>query len=127
MDTKTVRAISDYIKSNAETPFEWGVFDCCIFSSHVINMQTGLDLHGPYAGKYDSETSAKSLLKKLGTIEHNLDGVFERIDSNNARRGDVSKLESGVMAVHFSGVLWATTESGVKPTSEKPVITWRVA
>lgn len=126
MHTTTVLAISDLMKKHADTPFEWGVFDCCVFTSEAIKIQTGIDLYADYRGKYDSQKSAMDIQKVMGDIESQLDEHFERVDPMSARRGDVHMLEDGVMALQFSGYRWATTEKGVKPTQTKSKLCWRV-
>lgn len=126
MQTTTVLAISDHIKKHANTPFEWGVFDCCVFVSHVIKIQTDIDLYADYSGKYNSEKSSLAIQKEIGTIESQLDKHFERIDPMHASRGDIHMLTDGVMALQFSGYRWATTDNGVKPSSVESKICWRI-
>lgn len=126
MNTETVTAISSYIRDNADTPFEWGKFDCCIFTSHIINLQTEIDLYQPYAGKYHDEKSALAALKSIGSIESQMDKHFDRINPDLARRGDIHMLTDGVMAVQFSGHRWATTTNGVKPSETESKVCWRI-
>lgn len=126
MDTKTVAAISKFITENAQTPFKWGEFDCCTVINEVISLQTGLDLYGPYRGKYHSELGAAKIQKQIGTVRQTLDDRFDRIDPLLARRGDIHELEDGIMGFQFSGFIWAACTDGLKFTDKKPVITWRV-
>jgi hypothetical protein len=126
MNTSQVTDISNYIRDNMHTPFEWGVFDCCVFASHCVYLQTGIDLYEPYRGKYDSELSAAKAQKKYGTIEVKLDEHFERIEPATAQRGDIHMLESGVMAVQFNGI-WAAATNGVSLTQDKTKLCWRIA
>ena len=127
MDTAKVTAISQYIRENQSTPFEWGVFDCCVFASHIVKLQTGLDLYEPYRGIYSSKKASIKALATIGTIESQLDKHFDRIDPSLAQRGDIHMLASGVMAVQFSGHIWATSENGVGVTQEDTNICWRIA
>ncbi|CAM0044371.1 hypothetical protein VPHK394_0033 [Vibrio phage K394] len=126
MHTTTVLAISDHIKLHADTPFEWGVFDCCVFTSHIVKIQTDIDLYADYVGKYNSEQSAVEIQKQVGTIESQLDKHFERVDPMHARRGDIHMLADGVMALQFSGHRWATTTTGVKPSRVESKLCWRI-
>lgn len=126
MHTTTVLAISNYMKQHADTPFEWGVFDCCVFTSEVIRLQTDLDLYQNHRGKYDSLKSSLKIQKELGTIESIMDAEFKRVDPSTASRGDIHMLEDGVMALQFSGYRWATTETGVKPSRIESKICWRI-
>lgn len=127
MHTTTVIEISDYIKKHADTPFKWGVFDCCVFVSHVIELQTGLQLHKPYSGKYNDEQSSIEIQDDIGTVESLMDSHFARVEPDQASRGDIHMLEDGVMALQFSGYRWATTKDGVKPSQVESKICWRVA
>lgn len=126
MDLEKVEALSDYIRANRNTPFKWGVFDCCVVTSKVIEIQTGLDLYEPYKGKYKSEKGAQSALKKIGAIETTLDQHFEQISPNFMQRGDVAMMESGVMAFRFGNSLVSTTEEGLKHIRGKVKTAWRV-
>lgn len=126
MNTTQVTAISNYIRDNSDTPFEWGKFDCCIFTSEVIRLQTEIDLYQPYVGKYHSEATAKKALKSIGTIESQLDKHFDRINPNLAQRGDIHMLKDGVMAVQFSGQRFATTSKGVRPSETESKLCWRI-
>lgn len=126
MDTATVTAISKYIRDNIDTPFEWGVFDCCVFSSKIIELQTGIDLYSPYSGKYKTERGAALAQKKYGSIEDNLDKHFKRIVPSLAQRGDIHMMANGVMAVQFGGSILGTTEHGIRQLHEETNICWRV-
>ena len=128
MDTKLVQDLSDYIKLNAKVPFEWGVFDCCIFSLKCVEIQTGLDLYKDYRGKYKTELGAKRAVKKFGTVESKLDKHFERVDPRLARRGDIIMHESGNFGVCFGGGVYSTSDLGVTRANhnEKPYLCWRV-
>ncbi|HIF9075767.1 TPA: DUF6950 family protein [Photobacterium damselae] len=126
MHTETVAKIADYIKENADTPFKWGEFDCCIFISEAIFLQTGLDLYEPYRGKYSTEIGAARAQKKYGTIEHTLDAHFKRVDPMLMCRGDVGMLESGVMFLYFGFNKWAASTEGVSVIDAPVKYVWRV-
>jgi len=126
MDLKKIEALSDYIRANQNTPFKWGVFDCCIAASKIIEIQTGIDLYAPYKGKYKTEKGAISALKKLGSIESALDKHFEQISPNFMQRGDVAMMDNGVMAFRFGNSLISTTDAGLKHIRGKVKTAWRI-
>lgn len=127
MKTEMVVKISEYIKTNRNRPFERGVFDCCVFVSDIMEIQTGLDLFAPYRGMYNDEKGALRALKKIGSIESQLDKHFKRIDPALAQRGDISMLESDAMAAHFAGGILALSSEGIAFTDQKPKICWSVS
>lgn len=126
MRTELVTEISNYIRSNQNTPFEWGKFDCCVFIAGAIEIITGLDLYAKYRGGYESELGAAKIQKTVGTIEDTLDSHFERVGALQMRRGDVGMLESGIMFLYFGGSKWAASKNGVAMINEKVKHVWRV-
>lgn len=78
-------------------PFSWGESDCCtglVFPA--IEAVTGVDLGGPYRGKYRTARGAFAALKRQGH-----DGILELFQANfeecpvaQARAGDVVGLQS---------------------------------
>ena len=81
------RDIVEYIKNNINRPFKWGEFDCCVFISDCIKIQTGLDLYKPYRGKYFDEQSSLKAQKEIGYVPFVLDSHFNQIDISLIRRG----------------------------------------
>ena len=126
MDLKKIEALSDYIKANQRTPFQWGVFDCCVLIAKVIEIQTGIDLYKPYKGKYKTEKGAQLALKKYGSVESALDQHFEQISPNFMQRGDVAMMEDGVMAFRFGNSLISTTDNGLYRIRGKVKTAWRI-
>ena len=58
--------LNQYIDSVRDRKFEWGVFDCCVFSAGVIQAVTGIDYMYEFRGKYDSEASSQQALESIG-------------------------------------------------------------
>lgn len=126
MKTEHVKQLSDYIKENSNTPFQWGVFDCSVFASKAIEIQTGMNLRKEFEGKYFSKRESLEIQKSIDTIENIMDSHFSRINPNFASRGDIYMLENNTMGVEFGGVL-STTEAGIKPAKNEVRICWRVS
>ena len=69
-----------------------GASPCARFAAGAVAAQTGVDVHAPYEGKYDSELSAAKALRKIGagTLDATFDLYFDRRPSPAfAQRGDV--------------------------------------
>lgn len=56
----------DYMRSVWHTPFEWGVFDCFIFTGQVVKVITGDDYVDQVIGKYSNYDEAVELAKGFG-------------------------------------------------------------
>jgi hypothetical protein len=69
-----------------------GAAPCARFAAGAVEAQTGVDVHAPFAGKYDGELSAAKALRKIGAgdLKSTFDLYFERRESPAfAQRGDV--------------------------------------
>ena len=58
-------AFDSFIEKNKNKPFEWGTWDCCLFSNALIKNITGEDLI-PKTLKWKDEKSAIKSIKKYG-------------------------------------------------------------
>lgn len=54
-----------FIHDNRNKPFEWGSWDCCLFSNALIKNMTGEDLI-PKTLKWKDQQSAMKAIKKYG-------------------------------------------------------------
>jgi len=73
-------ALSRYLKSKKNTPFEWGVNDCVTFTADYFKETTGIDLISEYRG-YSTTQEANNITGgdllamvkiKLGEPKYNL-------------------------------------------------------
>jgi hypothetical protein len=87
-------ALAIYIDANLRTPFEWGVFDCCLFATNAVREITGTDLAAGFRDKYTNRTGALKQIAQYGDLQ----GLAEAIALINeipevgllfASRGDV--------------------------------------
>jgi hypothetical protein len=85
-----VQLTREYIERNAETPFEWGVFDCGLFVLGYLKEVQGIDLIEKYNLSYSTELGSKRAVKKYGfdTLEELVDSEFDRVD--RPKRGDLA-------------------------------------
>jgi len=95
---------SEIYKYN-NTPFEWGVNDCLLFSSAIAHSKTGKTLVEEFRGQYKTPKQALVLLKENGIehLEEIYDHFFERIDKNFAKVGDIVLCENeGLLGMCFA-------------------------
>lgn len=80
--------LPEYLTTHLGEPFAWGSHDCVLFVGRWIALATGID---PLADlpKWQSETQARRVIKKVGGLEKAMDARFKRIDPNFAKDGDV--------------------------------------
>lgn len=58
-----------YIEESRTRPFEWAVFDCCLFAADVVDVVTGSTYRAQLADKYSDETTALAYIDSFGTLE----------------------------------------------------------
>lgn len=95
--TDRYEALANFLRDRAETPFQWGVNDCCVFAADAVLSQTGRDLAAGWRGKYDDELSAEVVLLAFGGIAKIATealGIALPLVTT-AQRGDVVLFESG--------------------------------
>lgn len=95
MESKLI-SLLEFVKSRKNTPFEWGVNDCCLFTADAVLAMGGPDLAERVRGKYHTEIGAKRVLSKTFKSGLNgvLSGILPTIDKEFAQRGDIVLFES---------------------------------
>jgi hypothetical protein len=53
--------LAECIKDAYDKTFEWGTFDCCMFSADTVFALTGVDLAADYRGSYSTEDGAYAI------------------------------------------------------------------
>jgi|DEB19_MinimDraft_3_1074340.scaffolds.fasta_scaffold00464_10 hypothetical protein len=94
-----------------ETLFEWGKCDCILWVCDYIYKIHGVDHAKDYRGKYNSQLSARRIMRKLGadTIESLVDSYYKRVHITFAKRGDLILSPNKAMGIclgvysHFLG------------------------
>lgn len=108
-------ALSDYIASKRDVPFEYGVNDCCVFATGAVEAITGEDKFAEFRGKYDSLKGSIRALKEIGEgdLESTFDARFPVIPIASAQRGDLVLLDDsvGVVAGRFA---WFVSDDGLE-------------
>lgn len=81
------KRLDNYLKTQAETEFVWGVNDCCHFAAKAAEIITGVGYGDLYpCADYKS---AAELLKKHGGVVCIADNHYSRIAVKFAQRGDI--------------------------------------
>jgi len=88
-ETKLVRAV----EAANNTPFKWGVHDCCTFTANCVEAMTGRNPMAQFIGKYHDKKSALRALRKFGkgSLYKTLESLFGApISPEKAIRGDLA-------------------------------------
>ena len=126
-------ALAEIIGRHRNTPFSWGVFDCCTFVSDCAIAICGVDPVAEYRGKYRTEIGAKrALIKRHGSIDGIFDACFDRVPIGEIQRGDIVtyKDDEGMSAaaIYYGGKYWAAMrDGGADAVTIKPESAWRVS
>ena len=86
------RLLSEYLQSEMDRPFEWGVHDCLLFSASCVHVVTGVDPAASYRRAYDSALGAYRIMNDAGGFDALIEYCmpdYERVHLNFAQRGDV--------------------------------------
>lgn len=59
------RELDTFLRENANQPFVWSQWDCCLFAANAIQAMTGVDIASDFRGKYTNEASAFALIKSV--------------------------------------------------------------
>ena len=109
-------SLEAHLYSRIDTPFAWGVHDCCLFAADAIEAMHGVDIADDFRGKYSDQVSAMELIKTVtggSTIADaaahcaSKHGMTEHQFPLMAQRGDLVVMKNGdnVIAgvVHLNG------------------------
>jgi len=89
--------ILDDFMAAANRPFEWGAWDCGLFSADCIQAMTGVDIAAEFRGRYSTAKGARKVMR--GSIGEMMDRVSQtygmpEIDPLLAQRGDMCMVDS---------------------------------
>ena len=115
---------------NVSIPFQWGTFDCCIWSARVIDRITGrnVSILDGWDFDYTTKIEAFAYLSTQGyeSLEALADYYFTRVDNRKAMRGDLV-LANNFLTVHYGSELVGVGVGGlVKLPLTTASIAWSV-
>lgn len=127
------QAAVELINSRLATPFEWGKYDCCLFTADMIEVMTGEDIAKDFRGKYDNEVAAKRLLAEKGGLVAYMDSLYEQVELNYAQRGDAvlvdTDLGPAIGIFWLGGTVWLHSPDGLRGftgINDRILNVWRV-
>lgn len=86
--------IDSYIAECRNSPFKWGVFDCCLFATGAVQCTTGIDCMAG-SRSYNSEQSATIVLnRRFGTLAIR-DMFLQIANEMNAHKIDIAEARNG--------------------------------
>ena len=59
------REFHDWLLGNAETPYRYGTFDCCLMPADAIRSFTGVDLAADVRGRYTDVPSSLAVIAEV--------------------------------------------------------------
>jgi hypothetical protein len=84
------------VDARAQTPFQWGEHDCCLFAADGVAAMTGVDPARELRDTYHDARGAAKLLEARGGIAAIATAALgEPIATLLAQRGDVVLIEAG--------------------------------
>ena len=135
------RAFNTFLMTAKDTPFRWGVQDCCLIAANAIQAVTGTDIADDFRGKYDSEQTAYALITTVtGAANPTVidaaahcaakHGLIENAYPLMAKRGDLvviangDTLISGVVHLNGRHVVSVTDKGLVRLPISKITRSW---
>jgi len=108
-------ALSEYITTKRDEPFEYGLNDCCLFAAGAVEAITGEDPRPEFREKYDSLKTSIKAIKEIGagTLEATMDGKFPEVAISHAQRGDLAFFNDSVGIV-MGGFAYFVSDDGLE-------------
>lgn len=108
-------ALSEYIESKRNAPFEYGVNDCCMFAAGSVEAITGEDPMAEFRGEYKSLATSVRALQEIGAgdLESTMDGKFPIVPISHAQRGDLAFFD-GSIGVVIGSFAWFVSDDGLE-------------
>lgn len=64
------KALAELVEAYRDTPFAWGVHDCCMWAARVVQAQRGDDPAAQWRGTYRTAREARALIEReFGSME----------------------------------------------------------
>ncbi len=125
--------LGHFFYQNADRPFVWGEWDCCLFAADAIKEITGQDFASELRGKYDDAFGAARLIHPhrdlCGLVTELLPDNSE-ISIQQAQRGDLAVIENQgrqCAAIFWGRGVFAATETGLVQLPNTSIIkAWRI-
>ena len=88
----------NFIEAHMEKPFEWGKWDCCLFSDACIKAMTGQSLIPKELVWKDKESALQAITDYGVTLKNSIKKAskrkdLEKVDLNYLQKGDLIVME----------------------------------
>jgi hypothetical protein len=90
--------LAEFLDESMEAPFEWGKWDCCIFSDSAIKAMTGKTVI-PKELKWKNEKEAKKAIKSYGGSTL-LKAMIKACKAKKLKEVDVAYVRKGDLVVY---------------------------
>ena len=109
--------LTAFVRASMRREFVWGEFDCILFCTDWVRLQTGVDPAARWRGTYHSEADALEIIDGFGSLSALCDegyrGILNRCPPGGAMVGVIATTEGDAGAVR-SGASWVVlTERGI--------------
>ena len=126
--------LTDFLQEHQETPFEWGTWDCCMFSNAALKAISGEDVIPEELSWSDQESALKAIKDYGKTLQGALTKAcklagMEVININYATAGDLIlyKEESQLAGIHDGFNIISPTDDGLAVKHPRLALkAWRV-
>jgi len=127
-------AFDSFIEKNKNKSFEWGTWDCCLFSNALIKNITGEDLIPKTLKWKDEESAMKSIKKYGGTLLKSIEKAckskkIKEIPNAYMTKGDlvVYKEESELVGISDGMNILTPTDDCIGVKSNVDILkVWRI-
>ena len=84
------------IDAHQSVSFEWGVNDCCLFATRVIDAMTDGDIAEQILTRYHDEPTGKALIAEYGSLQAVTTHYYGEPSSERPTRGDLVLVDGGL-------------------------------
>lgn len=92
--------LDQYFLDQKDRAFEWGTFDCVLFSTGAVEAMTGVQPAAAFIGRYKTKRGAAAVIRNdgFGSLSDACDHVFgeRKANINRAKRGDVVAFQTDI-------------------------------
>lgn len=127
----------NFVLTNKDKPFEWGSWDCILFSDAMVKAITGKNLL-PKTWKWKTEKEAMQSISKYGNkkgLVHAINSAVKKVKGINeinvdyAQKGDfvVYKEESELTGIYDGNKVITPSDNGISAKFDANIIAcWRI-
>tara|TARA_R100001015_G_C4551479_1_gene113251 strand:+ start:382 stop:798 length:417 start_codon:yes stop_codon:yes gene_type:complete len=124
-----------FIEANMEKPFEWGKWDCCLFSDACIKAMTGQSLIPKELVWKDKESALQTITDYGITLKNAIAKAskrkdLEKVDLNYLQKGDLIVMEqdgNNVCGIFNGAKTLGVNEEGIVVLKDFKIIeAWRI-